>query len=77
MSYYKTAMYAVKMTAFLVVLRGRYELFFRLNGHDLNTNEIIRSGQKKRQNCDACGRSLHVWSHLCMCKTRFIFVVYL
>jgi len=48
MSYYRTAMYAVKMTAFLVVLRGRYELFFRLNGHDLNTNEIIRSDVRKK-----------------------------
>jgi len=48
MSSYRTAMYAVKMTAFLVVLRARYELFFRLNGHDLNTNEIIRSDVRKK-----------------------------
>jgi len=48
MSYYRTAMYAVKMTAFLVVQRVRYELFFKLSGHDLNTNEIIRSDVRKK-----------------------------
>jgi hypothetical protein len=36
------------MPAFLVVLRARYELFFTLNGHDLNTNEIIQSDIRKK-----------------------------
>jgi len=40
-------MYAVKMPAFLIVLRAQYELFFRLNGHNLNTNEVVRSDVRR------------------------------